>query len=237
MAGTDYAAWSGFYVALLDAAGVPAGGAVAECACGTGSLTVRLAKRYRVTGVDVSGDMLSVAARKAREEGLGIPFVRQDMRKLHLHRPQDAVLCTCDGVNYLTAPAGLRQFLGAARAALRPGGALAFDLSSLYKLRHTLASNTFVSTAGDMSYIWRNQWLEKSRRARLDLTVFARRPDGAYDRVMEKQLQRAYAAGEVRKALAEAGFTEVRVFGDRRLDAPRPREQRLHFLALRPLEG
>ena len=34
-------------------------------------------------------------------EGMNIPFVQQDMRSLNLHKPVDAVLATCDGVNYL----------------------------------------------------------------------------------------------------------------------------------------
>ena len=38
-----------------------------------------------MTGVDLSQEMLWLAGQKARKAGLGIPFVMQDMRKLHLH--------------------------------------------------------------------------------------------------------------------------------------------------------
>ena len=58
-------------------------GAVCECACGTGGLTLPLAKTYDMTGVDSSGDMLAVAADKARRAGLNIPFVQ--IRYAHLH--------------------------------------------------------------------------------------------------------------------------------------------------------
>ena len=55
----DYDAWSEYYLALIrDALGeLPA--RMAECACGTGSLTVRFAQQeMTVTGVDISAPML-----------------------------------------------------------------------------------------------------------------------------------------------------------------------------------
>ena len=101
MRDVDYEAWARHYARLLAGAHVH-GGNVCECACGTGSLTLPLRRLgYRMTGVDLSRDMLSQAAQKARDAGLEIPFVCQDMCHLQLHRRQDAILCTCDGVNYL----------------------------------------------------------------------------------------------------------------------------------------
>ncbi len=237
MAATDYDAWAGFYTKLLEWAGVPSGGLVAECACGTGSLTVPLARRYRMTGLDLSQDMLSIAARKARAAGLDIPLVCQDMRKMSLHRLQDAVLCTCDGVNYLMTPTQLARFFKRAFAALKPGGALVFDLSSTHKLSKTLGNNTLVHVDEDVSYIWRNRWSEAGRCLNMDLSVFARRPDGAFDRVEESQTQRAHGAEEIASALSGAGFVDVRAFGDQRMSPPGPREPRLHFVAIRPPES
>ena len=101
MADVDYLAWARFYHELMERYGVPRG-KVCECACGTGSITIALSKMgYQMTGVDLSPDMLFEASQKARRTGAMIPFVRQDMRRLHLHRCMDAVLCTNDGLNYL----------------------------------------------------------------------------------------------------------------------------------------
>lgn len=62
---------------------------VTDCACGTGEITLRLARAGHImTGVDISGDMLRIASEKARRAALKIPFVEQDMRKLALHRPR-----------------------------------------------------------------------------------------------------------------------------------------------------
>jgi len=232
----DYEGWARYYASLLAKAGVP-GGAVCECACGTGSLTVPLGRLgYRMTGVDLSRDMLSVAAQKARQAGLQIPFVQQDMTALRLHRRQRAVLCTCDGVNYLTTPARARRFFAAAWAALEPGGALIFDVSTPEKLQNILGGNTLGCMDEDVSYIWQNAWHPRTCTVDLRLSIFVRQGDGRYQRLEERQRQRAYTKEELTEYLSRAGFTNVRFFGDRTRRAPRPGEERWHIVALRPKE-
>ena len=123
MAEVDYDRWAARLCALMQEAGAAPGARCVECACGTGSLTWRLARAgYRMTGVDLSGDMLRCAMEKCRDQGMTIPFVRQDMRALKVPRRVSAVLCTCDGVNYLLSAEEVRAFFRAAREALKPGG-------------------------------------------------------------------------------------------------------------------
>ena len=94
----DYPAWAGYYLELLKKLGT-APKTMCDCACGTGSLTVPFAKRgIRVTGVDLSGEMLEIAAQKARKNGVQAMFVRQDMSKLRIPRPVDALVCGCDSI-------------------------------------------------------------------------------------------------------------------------------------------
>lgn len=235
MRDVDYPGWADYYAQLLDLACVPRGGAVAECACGTGGLTLPLSAMYRMTGVDISQEMLSVAADKLRAAGRQVPLIRQDMQRLQLHRAQDAVLCTCDGVNYLTGDRALPHFLAAAHATLRPGGALAFDVSSLYKLRHTLGGNTLTSTEGDVHYIWHNDWAEREKRLRMQLHLYARGPGGCWSYIEEQQAQRGYDEQQLTDALAAAGFDLIGIFGDRHMQPPGPQEPRWHVLARKPL--
>lgn len=82
----DYAAWANYYLELLASAGVRPGYLV-ECGCGTASLGIQLAQRgIRVLGVDQSPDMLEIAARHAREAGVPLTLVRQDIALLQLGR-------------------------------------------------------------------------------------------------------------------------------------------------------
>lgn len=234
MSDVPYQAWADFYHEMLSGMGIADGSRVVECACGTGGLTVPLARWYQMTGVDCSQDMLSRAALKARGAGRDIRFVHQDMRALQVHRPVDAVLCTCDGLNYLTEPGGAARFLAAARRALRPGGALAFDVSAAHKLRHTLGTGVRTLVEPDVCYIWRSRWQEEKRLLRMDLTVFSLRLDGAWDRIEETQEQRAFEQAELQAMLADAGFEEIAWRGDRRHAQPAADEPRLHACARRP---
>ena len=83
-----YGAWADMYARMMTAYGIPRNAKVCECACGTGSLTLPLQQLgYEMMGIDLSQEMLWQAAQKARKAGFGIPFIRQDMRQLRLHRP------------------------------------------------------------------------------------------------------------------------------------------------------
>ena len=83
----DYDEWSRHYLRLIRLATGELPRRAAECACGTGSLTVRLAQSgMAMTGVDLSAAMLRQAEKKARDYGVEAAFVRQDMRRLTLPR-------------------------------------------------------------------------------------------------------------------------------------------------------
>lgn len=233
MADVDYDAWAMYYRDLLSRCGVTNGTAVLEPACGTGNLSVRLARHYRLQPSDASVKMLSIAAKKARDAGLLLPFVHQDMRRLRAHRPADAVICACDGVNYLLTPSALGSFLSAARAALRPGGALAFDVSSVDKLSRVLGSQPQLYRADDICYLWENAWDASSSLLQLSLSIFVRRADGAYDRINEEQTQRGWEEDELRAALSEAGFGSICCYGNFTSSPPQPNAQRLHLTALK----
>ena len=80
----DYDGWARYYLDLIARAGV-APRTLCDCACGTGSMAVRFADRdLRVTGVDISEDMLQIAREKARSHGVQVMFVHQDMCRLAL---------------------------------------------------------------------------------------------------------------------------------------------------------
>lgn len=233
----DYEAWAGHYTALMREMGVPSKGRCVECACGTGSLTLPLRRSgLQMTGVDLSEEMLSRAMEKAGAAGLSIPFIRQDMTALSVPRKVDCVLSTCDGVNYLTEPEQAKRFFAAAFRALKPGGALIFDVSTPEKLEKTLGDHTLFCDEEDVAYIWQNRYQEKAATVQLRLTVFVRRPDGAFDRFTEEQRQRAHSREELFSWLKEAGFEDLRIFGRMRMTAPRAGDDRWHLCARKPEE-
>lgn len=202
----EYPRWAALYARRL---GLAPGAHIAECGCGTGNMTLALAALgYRLTGLDLSAQMLSIAMEKARASGHSIPFIRQDMRRLSLHKPVDAVIAPVDGVNYLHTGEVARAFFAAAAGALRPGGALAFDISSRHKLLHGLAGQFYGEDRGDLCYLWQNRLLPGDL-VELDLTFFQQEPDGRYMRFDETQRQRAWQPTDLERLLRECGFDGI----------------------------
>ena len=232
MADVDYRAWAQLYVDLMARYGVT-GGKICECACGTGALTIPLyQKGFHITGVDISQDMLWIAAQKARKDGLAIPFVRQDMRELHLHRPMDAVLATCDGVNYLLREEDLRAFFTRAYQSLRPGGVLLFDVSTPYKLENRLGNQLICDDGERITYFWQNSFHAHSATVDMHLCFFVRQEDGSYRRIDEEQKQRAWKKEDLEFQLRCCGFEQIAFYGNGRHE-PRDKEERWHIAALR----
>ncbi len=231
MADVDYDAWAEFYHGLLSASGIPENGSVLEAGCGTGSMTVRLARHYRVLPGDLSGEMLTRAAEKARGQGFDLSFLCQDMRCLQAHRPVDAVISACDGVNYLLGEKDLLRFLRTANDVLRPGGAIAFDISSAHKLMKVLGDRPRIHREQDLCYFWENRWNGRSRRLLMRLSIFTRRNDGAWDLIEETQTQRAWEKEEIVKALKAEGFASIRCVSGQDFSPSVQRGQRLHFCA------
>ena len=227
----DYPAWAEYYLELLARAGVrPAN--LCDCACGTGSMTLEFARRgLRVTGVDISREMLELAGEKARQSGVNAQFVCQDMTRLMLPRPVDALVCACDGVNYLTSDRRALSFFQAAHRSIRPGGALAFDISSPYKLRSVLGNSFFGEERDEAAYLWQNT-LENDV-VTMDITFFLREEGELYRRVSETHRQRAHEPERLKELLEEAGFTGVQIYGDQSFDKPKPQELRVHICATR----
>ncbi len=236
MDNVDYDSWADYYVRLLSIYGIREG-RICECACGTGSLTLPLYRAgFHITGVDLSREMLWQAAQKARKQGVAIPFVQQDMKALNLHRPMDAVLATCDGVNYLLTDEDLKSFLRSAYRSIRPGGALIFDVSTPHRLADQLCAGLICEDREDVTYIWQNRWHEKSGIVSMDLCFFIREKDGRYRRTEEHQKQRAWDPHTIKSLLLQIGFRGICIYSNFTLNAAKDTDTRWHIAATRPAE-
>ena len=231
----DYDAWSAYYLELIRSVTGELPRRAAECACGTGSLTVRMAQSgMAMTGVDLSAAMLRRAEKKARDYGVEVAFVRQDMKKLTLPRRVGAVLATCDGVNYLTTPSDVQAFFKAAYQNLLPGGALCFDCSTRHKLESVMGDEFFGEERDGAAVLWQNKLNREEHLLSMDVTFFVREEDGRYRRFREQHRQRAHSAQELTAWLQDAGFEDVRIYGEMRADAPKPEDMRIHITARKP---
>lgn len=210
---------------------------VLDLACGTGTMACLLAQRgYEVTATDASEEMLTQAMTKAAALTERPPlFLHQTMPRLRLLEPVDAAICTLDAVNYLTRPADLQETFRRVFRWLRPGGWFLFDVNTPWKLRR-MDRQIYMDETEECLCVWRTFFSEKRQTCTYQVDLFRQRADGAWDRSFEEHRERAWTEEELRQALAEAGFTAVKLTGDLTSRPPKPTEDRWIITAQRPVE-
>ncbi len=203
---------------------------IAELACGTGNITNKLAKKgYNLIGVDISEDMLSVAQDKAIDEGIQVIYLNRDMRNFELPTHLDAILCICDGFNYILKDSELEGIFENSYKHLAEEGIFIFDLSSYYKISEILGNHTFAENLQDTSYIWENYFDEKTRICEMELTIF-KKQDSYYKKSQEKHIQRAYKEEEVTALLNGVGFRTVNTYNAFTFYKPDEESERIYYV-------
>ena len=175
----DYAVLSKTICSLLARYGLDRG-LLLDLGCGTGTLSVLLAKAgYEVVGADISPDMLAVAQEKAFAAGQDILFLCQDMTRLDLYGTIDAAVCTLDALNHLPSRAAVEEALRRVSLFLNPGGVFIFDTNTLYKHREVLGNNTFVYDTDEVYCVWQNELQSDEKTVDISLDFFMPASDDA----------------------------------------------------------
>ena len=228
-----YQAWADYIEKHFNRRGLP-GKTVLDLACGTGSLTLELARRgYEMICVDLSPDMLAEAADKCREEtGIIQPiFLCQSMEKLDLYGTIDACVCCLDSVNYVTDPKKLRRAFQRVHLFLMPGGLFIFDINTVDKLMG-LDGQVFLDETEDTYCVWRAEYSKRSKICSYFMDIFRLdETSGQWERGEELHEERAYTVDELTGFLRDAGFQDIKVYGNLKMRAPVPGEDRMFFVA------
>lgn len=220
----DYSVWSQYFLNGLSA--FQAGEKGLELGCGSGAFARALCRAgYRMSGADVSQAMLSKAEQLARSEGLKIQFFQADAAKLQTPEKYDFIISPNDCMNYLPQNRLKNAFLHAARALVK-GGLFWFDVSSPYKLYEKVANNIFADDREDVTYLCFNHQIDN--RIIMDVTLFIKRKDGAFDRFDERHIQYVHEEENILAALNEAGFEVLKTEGH--LGEEKERSDRLNFI-------
>ena len=225
----NYAAWAGFVERCFDRFLKDPPSLLLDLACGTGNMTLELAKRgYDMIGVDGSEDMLSEAyLRKGEQEN--ILYLQQDMRTFELYGTVGAVTCCLDSLNYLLTEDDLRQCFACVHNYLDPNGLFIFDMNTPFKFRNVYGNNAYI-LEDELIYeplyegeeeervpflcAWQNTFSSESGICDFDLSLFEEMPDGSYRRSDEHQQERCYEWDTVKTALEECGFTILGNYAD-----------------------
>lgn len=225
----DYEAVVDFYRQIMEEEGVHPRSAV-DLACGTGSVAQLLAKQGIPTiGVDLSEDMLTQAQLKTADMDNPPRYICQSLDKLKLCKAVDLAVCALDSLDYITEPDRCRQAIRRIYRALNPGGLFVFDVNTPEKLR-AMDGQVFLDEDDDVYCVWRGRFDEETNICSYGMDLFQR--DGKrWVRSFEEHREYAYSAQQLTGWLREAGFTRIRVYGDRKLSDPEPGEQRIYIKA------
>ena len=213
----DYSLWADFIEEQFRRFAKEKPSLVLDLACGTGSMTIELAKRgYDMTAVDLSADMLSLAADRIAEAGLtDVLLLQQDMTRFELYGTVDAVVCCLDSINHLTGRGDLSRCFSLVHNYLNPDGLFLFDVNSPWKFENIYGDNDIIleDRTGSSVCCWRNAYNRESGLCTFDLTIFTEGEDGRYTRSDAVQEERCYSEGRLRRALERCGFEVLGLFG------------------------
>ena len=105
------------------------GGPILELACGTGRVSLPLAKAgFAVTGVDISDSMLAEARKKAAAAAVAIEWLKADMRSFDLGRKFPLVIFPFNTIAVLHGLEDLEACLSCVKQHLAPGGRFIIDV-------------------------------------------------------------------------------------------------------------
>ncbi len=213
----DYRAWADGIESILHREFCGKIDSICDLGCGTGSMTIELARRgYDMIGIDLSSEMLTVARERAGAAGVGerILWLAQDMTAFELYGTVEAIVSCLDTVNHLTTPRALESCFSLVRNYLVPDGLFLFDLNSRMKFEEIYADECYVFESDGVYCTWQNGYNPKTHLCSFDITLFAQ--DGAsglYRRYGERQTERMYPLRTVRRLLEGCGFEWIGAYG------------------------
>ena len=181
-----------------------------DAACGTGNVTVRLAKHFKdIYAVDLSEDMLREAFNKLKENRIKGKIICQDMTEMQLNRKFDLITSVLDSTNYITDEDDLEKYFSSVKEHLKDDGIFIFDVNSYYKLSEILGNNIYTYSEEDVFYTWENVF--EDDMVSMFLTFFVKQGE-LYERFEEEHFERAYKEEELESALSNCGLKVINKF-------------------------
>ena len=194
---------------ILSFLSLPEGGGIEDLGCGRGRHAIPFARRgYRVTGVDLSDEMLRLARERARREGVPVEWVREDMRTFCRPGAFDLCLSLFTSFGFFSDDENQRVLDNVAKS-LKEGGALLLDLRNAGKSLACLAEGDRMMDVPSGRLRISVRYDHGSRRARAQHVLT--RPDGIS--ISSTFDVRIYTPDELRAAIARAGMRMLGHYG------------------------
>ncbi len=211
MAGVPYSAWTDYIQRIVKKFGRKPQWVLDLC-CGTGSVSILLAKKgYHVVGVDISSEMIAVAREKARAEHVSVDFYVQDVCRLSLGSRFDLVVSLFDSLNYILDPDNLREAFQRTARHMTEDSLLIFDLNTELALEGGFFDQDNIGSGLPVEYIWRSSYDKPSRICTISMAFNYKDTEGMRH-IELKHYQRAYSQDEIVSMLSESGLTTLAAY-------------------------
>ena len=219
--------WADFFEQLFAREGIRPK-LVLDLACGTGSLTRLLAERgYDMIGADASPEMLMQAMQNTIDCDPRPLLINQRMEELDLYGNVDACLCCLDSVNYVTDPDDLAEAFRRVHLFLNSDGLFVFDINTPEKFAR-IDGESYVREDEGVFCVW--QAAVEDGLCAYQFDIFEQ--DGeSWSRAQETHEERVYTPEELTAMLEQAGFTEIKTYGNQSFAPVQGGEDRIYFTA------
>ncbi len=228
MAAVPYNFWFKFMQLLLMYHGQTKPEQVLELACGTGSMMKHfLDWSCKVTGIDRSQAMLTVAERKLAAYREKVSLKKADIRNFTLPVKFSLIYAIFDSLNYLLTEEDLYQTFCQAKSNLSAEGLLLFDYNTCSRLE-SIKKGYLTFTGQDYHCIWEDLASSEDCSWQVRLSINLKDRERVFQ---ELHQEKAFALKRVKSLLYRAGFSQVYCYGPSSLLPGREEHNRVYFLA------
>ncbi len=189
---------------------------ILDLGCGTGRFSIELAKRgYRVTGLDVTEEMLAVAKLNAEKARVKIKYLRGDIRSFKLPRKVD-IIWARGSIGDIIQIEDIKRALIGIRNNLKKGGIFIFDVRDDSGLQGKIRRSSLESRVikkRDMGILFRfSRDLNRRKKTvtiNAEITVKGKK---YYKKHKTNHVMRYYAKKEISELLTKAKFKTFEIF-------------------------
>jgi SAM-dependent methyltransferase len=174
------------------------GAEILDVPCGAGRLTLELAPRYRMTGIDLSAEFLGHA--RAADAAGRVTWEHRDMRDVPWPGRFDGAFCLGNSFGYLDDE-GNAGFLRAVAAALKPGGRFVLETPMVIESLLASIKDRPWFKAGSVYLLVENEYDASRSRLNTEYTFVA---DGRVE--VRRGSQRVYSYRQLIELMEASGF-------------------------------
>lgn len=194
-------------------------GKLLELAGGAGRLAIQLkqAGYDDISVLDLSTEMLALAAQHAQEAELDLPLIEGDMREWSDFDERFATITSfADSFNYLANEDETLMAFKQVDEHLQDGGQFLFDVISPWQTDVYYPGYMYNWHDDETAFMWSSYGVEEQpHTVEHELTFFVYNEDiDGFQQLQEVHTERTYSLDTYKRLLTEAGFTNIEVTAD-----------------------